>query len=140
MMAFGCYWEEDYDAWDINGDDGDLEFKCLVNDNVKIYIIESDTYKDIYKKIKDTVLVHLYINKLYFDLDKASRIANILTISFMGNNLLASWESYNASSVIGKVALFEFVIEVYKNDKGLFKYGYHTIGKGRVFRTDHLES
>lgn len=140
MMAFGCYREEDYDAWDINGDDGDLEFECLVNDNVKIYIIESDTYKDIYKKIKDTVLVHLYINKLYFDLDKASRIANILTISFMRNNLLASWESYNVDSVIGKIALFEFVIEVYKNDKGLFKYGYHTTGKGRVFRTDHLES
>ena len=140
MMAFDYVWEEDYDAWDINGDDGDLEFKCLVNDNVKIYIIESDTYKDIYKKIKDTVLVHLYINKLYFDLDKASRIANILTISFMRNNLLASWESYNASSVIGKIALFEFVIVVYKNNKGLFKYGYHTIGKGRVFRTDHLES
>ena len=38
MMAFGCYLEEDYDAWDINGDDGDLEFKCLVNDNVKIYV------------------------------------------------------------------------------------------------------
>lgn len=140
MMEFGCYREEDYDAWDINGDDGDLEFECLVNDNVKIYIIESDTYKDIYKKIKDTVLVHLYINKLYFDLDKASRIANILTISFMRNNLLASWESYNVDSVIGKIALFEFVIEVYKNDKGLFKYGYHTTGKGRVFRTDHLES
>ena len=86
------------------------------------------------------MLVHLYINKLYFDLDKASRIANILTISFMRNNLLASWERYNASSVIGKIALFEFVIEVYKNDKGLFKYGYHAIGKGRVFRTDHLES
>jgi hypothetical protein len=113
------------------------ETEVLVKEKICIYIKNTDTIINIYNKFYDTlyVLLHTkYHNN--FDMDKCSRVANILTINFLskGKSLDTKRKCYNlneppsieVNSIIGRCVLLELDIYV-SIDKEANKYTYmHT--------------
>ena len=113
------------------------ELEVLVNEKIYIYIKNTDTIINIYNKFYDTlyVLLHTkYHNN--FDMDKCSRVANILTINFFskGKSLDTKRKCYNLNeppsleinSIIGKSVLLDLDINV-SIDRKTNKYVYmHT--------------
>ena len=113
------------------------ELEVLVNEKIYIYIKNTDTIINIYNKFYDTlyVLLHTkYHNN--FDMDKCSRVANILTINFFskGKSLDTKRKCYHLNespslkinSIVGKCVLLDLDINV-SIDRKTNKYVYmHT--------------
>ena len=99
------------------------EPEVLVSEKICIYIKNTDTIINIYNKFYDTIYVLLHTKyRNDFDMDKCSRIANILTINFFSKDksLDIKRKCFNfielapieVNSIIGKCALLELDIYV----------------------------
>ena len=99
------------------------ESEVLVSEKICIYIKNTDTIINIYNKFYDAIYVLLHTKyRNDFDMDKCSRIANILTINFFSKDKsldikrkcfnLFNLLSIEVNSIVGKCVLLELDIYV----------------------------
>ena len=126
------------------------EPEVLVKERICIYIKNTDTIVNIYNKFYDTIYVLLHTKyRNDFDMDKCSRIANILTIKFFskGKSLdirrkcfnLIKPSSLEVNSIVGRCVLLELDIYV-SIDKEANKYTYmytNTIAYINTWKKDY---
>ena len=108
----------------------------IVSEKIIIYVRDTDKITDIYKKFYESILILLHVKHgSHFDLDKSSRIANIITINYFskGKSLdLASPKFYieekrskDILEIVSNNALLEIDIHIYLDERdNTYEYRY----------------
>ena len=115
--------KEKFNIGDINVDDMES-----INEkrSVKIYIVGTETHIEMYKKIRETILVFLHAETKQFNLDKSTRQASIMTIKIMSNNMFRL--------LMNRMGVVEIIIIPYYalEDNGFWKCCYSIVDNGVV--------
>ena len=108
----------------------------IVSEKIIIYVRDTDKITDIYKKFYESILILLHVKHgLNFDLDKSSRIANIITINYFskGKSLDLSSTKYfieekkskDILEIVSNNALLEIDIHIYLDERdNTYEYRY----------------
>ena len=108
----------------------------IVSEKIIIYVRDTDKITDIYKKFYESILILLHVKHgLHFNLDKSSRIANIITINYFskGKSLDLSSTKYfieekkskDILEIVSNNALLEIDIHIYLDERdNTYEYRY----------------
>ena len=122
--------KEKFNIGDINVDDMES-----INEkrSVKIYIVGTETHIEMYKKIRETILVFLHAETKQFNLDKSTRQASILTIKIMSNDMFRV--------LMNRMGVIEIIIMPYYalEDNGFWKCCYSIVDNEFVLDLEENE-